>query len=55
MHTGSLGTLSTTSSVSFIRVADPGEFLKLNFGMSTSDLQEKVREKEYLEREALNW
>ena len=55
MHTGSLGTLSTTSSVSFIRVADPGEFLRLNFGMSTSDLQEKVREKEQLEREALNW
>ena len=51
MHTGSLTTLSAVTSATFVKIASPDEFLKMNFDMTLEDLKEK----ENVERAALEW
>ena len=50
-HVGTLSTLNTIDTVTFVRMPSPEEFLKLNFGTTLDDLKEK----EEVARASLDW
>lgn len=49
MHVGSFNLINTATSATFVKLAEPDEFLQLNFNISLKDLQEKIK---HIEEEA---